>query len=499
MMIRILPPKAGPMAEALRGLGYTTGSALADLIDNSISAGAANVHLHFEWGASASRVCVLDDGLGMDESELVRAMRLGDRSPLVARATSDLGRFGLGLKTASFSQCRRLTVASRQDGVTTCFRWDLDVLAAREDGQWCLLEGAELSAAHLLEPLNASQSGTLVVWEVVDRIVTPGTTVEMFLETVSQVERHLAMVFHRCLEGTHPKVCLFINDRRVKPWDPFLRHHPATWTSPLERIRSNVGTVEVQCFVLPHRDRLAPLEYESGAGPDGWTAQQGFYVYRNKRLLVAGSWLGLGAGRQWTKEESHRLARIQLDITNAADAEWNIDIRKSTARPPVQLRRQLASLAENTRKRARTVFAHRGRVLPKNNDEVVRAWQPRQGIDGMRYKIDREHPAVRAVLEAMPEQRGQVDAMLRILEETIPVQRIWLDTAEAKETPRTGFCGTEASQVEAVLRVMFQNMLAHRGMAPEVARQLLLRTEPFDDYPELVRALPDSLGGELIS
>ena len=118
----------------------------------------------------------------------------------------------------------------------------------------------------------------------------------------------------------------------------------------------------MQCHVLPHKDQLTAQQEQSAAGPDGWTAQQGFYVYRNARLLVAGSWLGLGQGRSWTKEEAHRLARIRLDLPNSVDRDWKIDIRKSIARPPAAIRARLGRLAEDTRRRARDVFAHRGQM-----------------------------------------------------------------------------------------------------------------------------------------
>ena len=154
---RHAPPKAAAMIEALRGLGYTTATALADIIDNSIAAGADKVEIQFSWDGDASTVAVLDNGLGMDEAELDLAMRLGEKSPLDERGTHDLGRFGLGLKTASFSQCRRLTVASRKHGMTHCLRWDLDVLANSQDDGWYLLEGPTPGSESRLDALHGSQ------------------------------------------------------------------------------------------------------------------------------------------------------------------------------------------------------------------------------------------------------------------------------------------------------------------------------------------------------
>jgi len=489
---RYAPPRAGAMIEALRGLGYSPATALADIIDNSIAAKAKHVDLWFSWEGDKSRITVQDDGTGMNDAELERAMRLGDKSPLETRESHDLGRFGLGLKTASFSQCRSLTVASKKDGKISCLRWDLDALAESVDDGWHLLEGAAHGSERLLEPVEAHEAGTLVLLEKLDRIVTPGFKEQDFLDLVDYIERHLSMVFHRYLGGYSPKLVLTINSRPVVPWEPFLSNHSATWTSPIVKLNSECGSVEVQCHVLPHKDKLELREYELAAGPEGWTAQQGFYVYRNERLLVAGSWLGLGQGRYWTKEEAHRLARIRLDIPNTADADWKIDIRKSTARPPVLIRSKLTRLAEDTRTRARRVFAHRGQsVRFGDSTPVMEAWRTEHFNGGMRYHIDHDHPAVRAVLDEAGGLALQIKAMLRVIEETIPIQRIWLDTTEASETPRTSFESTAPAEVSSVLDVMFRNMTVKKGLSASEARERLLHTEPFHNYPDLVAALPD--------
>lgn len=491
--MRHAPPRAGAMIEALRGLGYSTATALADIIDNSIAAFATHVDICFSWDGPLSTITILDDGTGMNERELDLAMRLGEKSPLDARNPSDLGRFGLGLKTASFSQCRRLTVASSKEGRVTCLRWDLDILASSENDGWYLLEGPAQGSERLLQALSSKEHGTLVVWELNDRIVTPGFREQDFLDLIDKVERHLAMVFHRFLASPQPKLSLSLNGCPVRPWDPFLTTHPATWSSPVATFVTAGGQVEAQGHVLPHKDRLDQGVHETAAGPDGWTAQQGFYVYRNERLLLAGSWLGLGRGRSWTKEEAHRLARIRLDIPNTADSDWKIDIRKSTARPPVALRMQLTRIAEDTRERARRVFAHRGKaVVAGGGKTLVEAWRAEHFHGGIRYRIEHDHPAIKSVLEDAGPLKKNIVAMLRVLEETIPVQRIWLDTAEARETPRTGFSEEPAAEIRNVLLILYRNMVIRKGMSAHRAREQLLMTEPFDNYPEIVLALPDN-------
>jgi hypothetical protein len=492
---RYAPPKASAMIESLRGLGYTTATALADIIDNSIAAGANRIDLIFFWDESKSYISILDNGKGMNGVELDKGMRLGEINPLDNRESNDLGRFGLGLKTASFSQCRRLTVASRKNGVVNCLRWDLDFIATTSDDGWYLLEGADKESEHLLSPLDTYDSGSIVLWELLDRIITQDFTKQDFLNLIDTIEQHLAMVFHRLFEdNTKNKLKIFINNNVIHPWDPFLIGHPSKpWSSPEVRF-SSINDLVVECHVLPHKDRLTEADFQYAAGPNGWLAQQGFYIYRNKRLLIAGTWLGLGQGRAWIRDEAHRLARIRLDISNTVDIDWKIDIRKSAARPPIHIRPWLTKYAEDTRSKARRVFAHRGRLpVGSKGDPVVPVWKTENSSGTFHYRINLDHPAIKSVLENAGKTLPQINAMFRIIEETIPVQRIWIDTAENKETPSTNFLGEPPKEVIKILEVMYRNLVIRKGVSTDNAKKQLLSCEPFHNYPDLIAALPDHL------
>ncbi len=480
------------MLEALRGLGYSTAAALADIVDNSVSAGAREVRIVFKWAGIDSRISVKDDGRGMTDEELEGAMTLGDKSPLDQRDESDLGRFGMGLKTASFSQCRRLTVSTVRDGTLSCLRWDLDELAKDPAGGWLLFEGAAVGSEEFTR-INGAGHGTLVLWEVLDRIVTPGYDADDFLVLIDAVEAHLAMVFHRMLGGHGARLRLSINDRHIAPWDPFMSGHPAKpWHSPIAKSNTASGHIAVECHVLPHKDKLTNAESEIASGPNGWNAQQGFYVYRNERLLVAGGWLGLGQGRAWNREEAYRLARIQLDIPNNADAAWKIDIRKSIARPPVAVRALLTKLAEDTRRRAREVFAFRGSPIVSHGAVPVEmAWRVERTKAGTRYRIDEKHPAVAAAIDASGGNCVLIRTMLKVVEATVPIQRIWLETAESKDTPRAAFEGEPTESVVEVLEALYEDMTVRLNLSGAAAKKRLLSTDPFQNYPTLVSALPD--------
>ncbi|MHB1702515.1 MAG: hypothetical protein ACYCSN_20770, partial [Acidobacteriaceae bacterium] len=365
----------------------------------------------------------------------------------------------------------------------------------RPDAGWLLFEGPAPGSEPFLAPLDRKNAGTLVLWETLDRIVTDGYKPDDFLSLIDDVDAHLAMVFHRLLQGPRAGLRLLLNGNPVAPWDPFMTAHPAKpWASPVAKIHTSCGTVEVQCHVLPHKDRLTAAEFEANAGPAGWTAQQGFYVYRNERLLLAGGWLGLGSPRAWNREESHRLARIRLDIPNTVDAEWKIDVRKSTARPPVPVKPRLTLLAENTRELARRVFASRGAPASRQDKiPIDQAWSVEKLRHGMRYRIAETHPSVAAVLENAGELLPLVKSMLRVIEETVPVQRIWLDTAENKDTPQTGFTGEPSDEVAGVLRTLYVDMIGRRRMSPEGAKRALLHTEPFQNFPALIATLDQGL------
>jgi hypothetical protein len=490
---RNAPPKAAAMVEALRGLGYTTATALADLIDNSISAGSSKVEIEFHWAGINSWIRIADDGRGMTDAELDMAMRIGERNPLELRDATDLGRFGLGLKTASFSQARRLTVSSLKDGETSRLRWDLDVLANDPNGEWVLLEGAQIGSEGRCIFADGARRGTVVLWECLDRVVTPSFKEQDFLDLIDQVEKHLGMVFHRYLDRSGPSIEIHINQRKIKPWDPFLSTHGSTWRSPEVNIGTGALRITVQVFVLPHKDRLSEKEYCAAGGPEGWASQQGFYVYRGRRLLVAGSWLGLGRGRSWSKDESHRLARVRLDISNGADSDWKIDIRKASAQPPVALREQLTRLAEDARDRARKVFLHR--ALTNTNlgrgESLGPVWISEERSSGRRYRIARNHPAVSALSDEAGDLGKRFEVLFRLLEETVPVQRIWLEAAETGEHAKGGFTAEAEEAVKEVLEVLYRNLVVRKGLSPHAAKQQLLKTEPFDLHPNLVANLAD--------
>ncbi len=490
-------PRADALMESLRATGYSLPDAIADLIDNSLSAGARNVWLSFHWAGPDSSVSLADDGVGMTCSTLINAMRMGSQSPLDERDNSDLGRYGLGMKTASISQARSLTVASRVSGSDeiSVRRWDLDHIADVKD--WHLLRSAAEDGAAHLSVLNQMTHGTVVLWEKLDRLVGDAAASDAearrhFLGAVRGVEAHVAMVFHRFMSGPQP-VTFWINGQRVLAWDPFLANETATQRLPIESLGFAGYTVTVAPYVLPHHSRLTKEQHSIGGGPAGWNAQQGFYVYRNRRLLLAGDWLGLG----YRKEEHYKLARIQVDLPNSVDREWQIDVRKSKARPPSALRNKLRKIAKITRDRAVTVYRHRGKTIARNvQSSPIFVWQRRVRSRRVSYVVNREHPLVKEALQADSIDAPKLRRLLRLIEEYIPIQQIWVDAAEGDETQSQPFESAPSEELVEMIQTLYR---AYRisGLSHAQALERLSTTEAFGDRYELIETAVGDLQVEV--
>jgi hypothetical protein len=483
----IVAPRASALVESLRAFSYDLASAIADLIDNSITAQAENVWIDFHWNGEDSAIVIVDDGLGMSENQLVAAMRPGSQSPTAPREPVDLGRFGLGLKTASFSQCRRVTVTSkRMGGASATRRWDLDHVAAVD--QWQLLRAGDERSRLLSERLDGLPHGTVVVWQALDRVTTghgpqSETGQRAFHDAAAGVERRLALVFHELMRG-RDRVVIHLNSRPVQPWDPFMAEHPATQVLPRTEIRLRDAKVDVQPFVLPHHSKLKDAEFRAGAGTRGWNAHQGFYVYRRKRLLVAGDWLGLG----WAREEHYKLARIRLEFPNALDLEWSLDVTKSRAFPPPALRAELRKIAERARSAAMRVYTFRGAKLTTSTDDArVMLWSHFAKHDRVTYRLNREHPVLKRVL-ASAADRGAVHALLHLIEETVPHAHITVQNSEQPRSLTGPFEHATEAQVADVMREALRCLIA-AGYTRKEARQQLSTLWPFELFPAVLQAL----------
>jgi hypothetical protein len=481
-------PDAPSLIGSLRASGYDLEAALADIIDNSISAEADSVRVVVGDHGRKSWIAIVDDGHGMNEQRLVTAMTLGGINPEEARLPSDLGRFGLGLKTASFSQCRRLTVVSRApEGPTVVRCWDIDVINKRH--RWALLRepvNKGLANRFALE-LESQGHGTVVLWEDLDRIIHDAEDEEAsrrVLARIPRLESHFALVFHRYLSKNRLK--LLIGEHGIEPTDPFMESLPAVQVLGEEVLECRGCKVLVTPFVLPHISKLNRAKY--GVDVREWTSRQGFYVYRNERLLVGGTWLNLPFG----KEENHKLARIRVDFTNELDFAWDINVRKSRAVPPEELRGDLERIARKTRDQSRAIYRHRGAAIARECSQTHFMWERLAARGKIKYRINREHPIISALLAAAGATAAgaALKGALRLIEETVPVPLILADGSdnhEAVAAPIEDKMGGEAEQ----LMEQFFEFLRKRKLTPQQCFETLSGTEPFVRYPTVLAAFKE--------
>lgn len=481
------PPHAASLLESMRSIGYTLESALADILDNSLSANAKNIFVEFR-PHDIPYIAIIDDGDGMSPSALQQAMRHGSTNPLDKRATDDMGRYGLGLKTSSLSQCRKMTVISKHDSIVSGLCWDLDVVIDRQS--WVILELDEEDLANIphVDILDERKSGTLVLWQNLDKLIAGEVSVETALVgKMSHVHDHLSLVFHRFLskEDNKPRVNISINGKSLPPVDPFLIDHQATQQLEQESFSIENEKVVVKPFIIPHYSKLSVKEIEQAGGADGIRNHQGFYIYRNRRLIIWGTWFRLAG-----KDELSKLARVRVDIPNALDHLWTLDIKKSAAHPPEAVRRNLKRTIDRIRAVSGRTITFRGRIAEKS--EFTSTWNEVVDRGGVRFDINREHPLIREFQSELPGKHIEnlFELILKVIEASFPADALYSRMASDM---KPGFNG---EYLESQLRDMAITLF--EGMALESPVRIhLLNTlhsiEPFNLYPALTKKIVEEL------
>lgn len=422
--MREVLPSAYNTITSNRSIGYIMESAIADIIDNSISAQASQIDVLTPPNSNSLTCYICDNGTGMDILELDNAMTFGGRDYIEHRKTNDLGRYGLGLKTASLSQCRRFSVVTKKSDkgiIGGC--WDLDIV--KMHNEWKYLVLSEYDCIKILEktPVQNYESGTIVLWENFDRLQdsSKGKMFDEFSKQLAKTQDHLELVFHRYLNGDNElkKVTIRCNGRKLEPNDPFLRNQNPAVVEPIEIPIENERIV-----VIPHklvhptkisRETANRLEVKGTL-----LNTQGFYVYRNKRLLIWGTWFGLAH-----KVDKTKLCRIQIDIPNSLDHLWSLDIKKSSAMPPAFLKEQLARIISNVTDISIRTFERRVRSTKNKTPYWVRSIIEEKYS---KYEINRNNPVVINLKHQMDgEQEHLFDEFLTNLETFLPISQIQVD------------------------------------------------------------------------
>jgi len=451
----IARPEPESFLQSSRSFGYSVDTAIADLIDNSITAKATEIKITYGIDRYSSFVRIEDNGKGMTEKELSNAMKIGSFNPLLPRHANDLGRFGLGLKTASFSQCRRLTVKTKNKSGKEFIRcWDLDFVAEKKD--WVLLlDCADKISEKNLSGFSFDGSSTIILWEKLDRLVESGelsSNKEHFYRKFDNVRKHLGITFHRFIE--EDKISIAVLDTDIEPINPFnISNDVPSLELAEEQLSINKQHISIQPFILPHESKLSEKERKNLEIIKGWVEHQGIYLYRNKRLIADGTWLDL----DFRKKESQRLCRIRIDIPNTLDTEWQIDVKKASAKIPDVIRKRIKNICFTSLDKAIKVYTQRGAYIKRKGEkkEIVYLWKAKQKHGKRFYEINKVHPIYQLIIEYLENDAYIFNDYIKLIGESLPINFIVNDFSDPSMTMKDFF---ENSKPE--LKEIYQNTIA---------------------------------------
>ena len=474
-----LLPNPGILIQSMRHIGYTLETALADIIDNSIAANASRISVQYRWNNADPWIAIIDDGCGMSSDEIKESMRFGGAfSPTHSRSASDLGRFGLGLKPASLSQCRRLTVISKQNNAICSCVWDVDALSKSPFPKWNALLPTitvlkeDPVIKKLLPRLDSISSGTIVIWQKLDNLSETGkkeSAEHNFAETMNHASKHVGLVFHRffVMEKGYNAIKIDFNDTVIEGINPFGMAIPSRQELPAETITLEGQDIIIQPFVLPHSSKVSKPDYEKYGGEDGYLHNQGFYVYRNRRLIIKGTWF-----RIIPKTELHKLIRIRIDIPNSLDHLWQLDVKKSNAYPPLPVLTRLKELLPSLSERGKRPYTRRGN---RAISDVVYIWRREFSNNKVSYVINEEHPFVKNLIT---DENGMIDpqklSYLRIISGAFPTESFHVDVNN--DTRTVIVSAAQQDEMEKAVRKLI-TLYRSIGMDRDAIRNSLSRNE----------------------
>ncbi len=490
-------PSPTALFGSLRALNYSVESSIADIVDNSVSANAARIAVDFTWNNGNPTLEISDDGDGMSESKLVSALRLAGDGPDMERNETDLGRFGLGLKTASIAHCRRFTVSTIQKNNLTNAGWDLDLL--EKSDSWEMTTDSKQTQQRHRQKIGG-KSGTVVMWQNFDRLLGSVDTDEkedVFNQAAERTFEHLGMVFSRFLLRKHSPIVITVNEVAVRAWDPALSHLEENWPQLKElRLVLNpewAGTTEIKIssFVLPREEEFPDKDTHKHAGLGRWNSLQGFFVYRADRLIYDGGYLGLGI----ELEEHAKLGRIVIDIPNSRDHEWALNVTKEALRPPRSLEPTLRRVAKLNRKEANRRYRKRAttRTRRRKENELSLVWSaPNQARGIGKYVVNRSHPMI-AELQAMlnSEHLRRFKALITLIERSLPIEHIAQLAVEEAKNFSTEF-NTEDTRDQKIVLEMVEELIEgylDLGYSDTEILKTFHTTAPFNEFSHEIEEL----------
>lgn len=421
-------PNPEYLIKSIAEQGYSLETSLADLIDNSISAGANEVEILLNMENEPFKLFIADNGSGMTEEELAMNMRFPSNSPENKRENSDLGRFGLGLKTASFSQTRKLTVLSRKKGgITYSGRtWDVDFL---KTNGWGIIINTDSEIEEFLKEYNHLSNSfsngfdqyspnTIVIWSGLykfENYLDINNRKNALSKEINEVTSdYLALVFHRFLERSENRVKIRLNNTIIKPFNPFPNENDFRQIEPKQsKFRSDV--IKIEGFVLPARSIQ-----ESSLGNSIWTTRfrslmdmEGIYIYRADRIILFGGWNGI-----IKKAPRLQLARLRVEVGNSVDHLLHLNVAKSQIVIPHELRTAFENYIEELKEEAEREFYNRSirKFSGTKSSQNYQLFEKSSSNKGSILEVNLKFPLIQSLLETCDEnQKSKIKLILRMI------------------------------------------------------------------------------------
>jgi hypothetical protein len=469
-------PDPESLLESIRSVGYSLKEAISDLIDNSISAKASKIQIIFELNDSLE-FHLLDDGDGMNHQNLVSAFRLGSTNPKTAREDNDLGRFGMGMKTASLSQCRAVTVTTKQNNNLITRTLDLDEVGRHK--KWII--GEKAVTARIIELLDRVDKGTIVTWEKIDQSNISDDEFEILL---LDIRNYISLCFHRFMERTNKKISFYLNDVVIKPVSPVVDDSQVFSEIDLDGVDS-----KMRAFTIPIRkDHKTNTLFNSFELFNGVENQQGIYIYRSDRLLCFGGWLGIVK-----PNNSYKLCRVIIDFKNdySSDTIWSIDIKKTKAEIPYVYRQEIKRFVKKAQKdSSRKIGKFNRRELGRSISNLydnVELWEIKKNnkYGCWEYSLNINSPIFKGILQKI--SKDELDLLLKLIARNIPIADIIDNNDEEPANHDTLYAEIDLEDVLGVEKKHTKNLLnilIQSGETKAKAIEDILRIEPFVRHKE---------------
>jgi len=416
----IVNPEVTNLVHGLKEIGYTLDTAVADIVDNSITAGSTKIEIGLIPVNELPELYILDNGSGMSSDELVEAMRIATKNPNEKRESSDLGRYGLGLKTASFSQSNLVIVLSKKvNNEVVVAQWDLHKITKLNEWRLDILSDQEIDInSYYFKKLRSINSGTLVVWNDIYRFEITEIPVNVDL-----ISKHLSMVFNRFLSGKNlkNKVVMTVNNIQLDAFDPLDKLNPVTTIEQKSKLKNKGKDILIQPCILPSGKITDEKTFSRNATPYGYKESQGFYLYRSNRLITWGTWWGI-----FKRHDNLNLIRIEIDIDNDQDKDWSVSVTKSgfSVKPPQGIRNDLRAIVYSMAKIGKGVLGGRKKLTSKT---ITPYWElyKNNATSKLSFKLNKEHPLYQELVNNLePEQLTLLSLFFKEIEKFLPIDEI---------------------------------------------------------------------------